>query len=96
MIGRCRRRHRALADRDVARLVGYDDVQTVTAAALKLLPLDPAVATGWACAALPRIEALATSVAVLTEPADIPASAAPQIEPVGRGPRRTTRRLFRA
>src|SRR5213078_3477578 len=31
----------------LARVVGYDDLQTVASAALKLLPLDPAETTGW-------------------------------------------------
>lgn len=31
----------------VARLVGYDDVQTVVAASLELLPVDPAQAAAW-------------------------------------------------
>src|SRR5690606_26018731 len=31
----------------LARLVGYDDVQTVGAAALKLLPLDPTEVAAW-------------------------------------------------
>ena len=41
------RGHLGLGPASLARLVGYDDVQTVCAAALKLLPLDPVVATGW-------------------------------------------------
>ncbi|MGW5362947.1 urease accessory protein UreF [Actinopolymorpha pittospori] len=85
-----------LSPTELAQLVGYDDVQTITAAALKLLPLDPAVATGWAYVALPSIDALATHVAALTEPADIPASAAPQTDLWAQTHDRTTRRLFRA
>ena len=34
-----------------ARLVGFEDVQTVIAAALKLQPFDPAVGVAWAAAA---------------------------------------------
>jgi len=80
----------------LARLVGYDDVQTVCAAALKLMPLDPYEATGWAHAALPAVEALAHSVAPLTKPGDIPAAGAPQIEAWAEDHAATTRRLFSA
>lgn len=80
----------------LARLVGYDDVQTVCAAALKLLPLDPAEVAGWVLAALPAVEALATEVAALSEPAAIPAAGAPVIEAWAEAHARTTRRLFSA
>ncbi len=80
----------------LARLVGYDDVQTVAAAALKLLPLDPAVATGWVHDALPAVAAMAASVAALTRPEEIPATAAPQTEAWAEAHARTTRRLFSA
>ena len=52
----------------LARVVAYDDVQTVLAAALKLLPLDPADAASWCVDLLPDIDAFAVDVA---EP-DIP------------------------
>jgi urease accessory protein len=80
----------------LSRLVGYDDVQTVASAALKLLPLDPAVATGWVHDALPAVATTAASVARLTEPAGIPATAAPQTESWAEAHARTTRRLFSA
>jgi urease accessory protein len=81
---------------DVAEVVGYDDLQTVAAAALKLRPLDPAVATGWVVAALPRLGALVEQVAALTSPTDIPATASPWIEQLAEDHAVTTRRLFRA
>lgn len=81
---------------ELARVVGYDDVQTVTSAALKLLPLDPAVVTGWAHDALPLVAALADDVARLTEPARIPAAGAPQTEVWAEAHARSTRRLFSA
>ncbi|UDY25210.1 urease accessory protein UreF [Nocardioides sp. Kera G14] len=80
----------------LARLVGYDDAQTVAAAALKLLPMDPADATGWVLDALPLIEDLAADVAALTEPGDIPASGAPQFEAWAQAHATATRRLFSA
>jgi urease accessory protein len=80
----------------LARLVGYDDVQTVCAAALKLLPLDPYDATAWAHDALGDVEALAVEVAPLTTPGGIPAAGAPQIEAWAEAHAVTTRRLFSA
>ena len=80
----------------LARLVGYDDVQTVAAAALKLCPLDPAETTRWVLGALPEIERLAAAVAGLTDPEDIPAAGAPQIEAWAEAHARQTRRLFSA
>ncbi|HEY5117416.1 MAG TPA: urease accessory UreF family protein, partial [Nakamurella sp.] len=40
-----------LSGAQLVRLIGYDEAQTVAAATLKLAPLDPAVATGWAMSA---------------------------------------------
>ena len=80
----------------LAHLVGYDDAQTVASAALKLLPLDPVVATGWVHDALPAVAAMATGVARLTEPTHIPALSAPQTELWAEVHARTTRRLFSA
>lgn len=80
----------------LARLVGYDDVQTVASAALKLLPLDPAEVTGWVLRALPVVDDLAAEVAPLTRPDQIPASGSPQIEEWAEAHSRTTRRLFSA
>lgn len=80
----------------LGRLVGYDDVQTVASAALKLLPLDPADVTCWVYDALPEVDRLATAVAHLHDPDDIPAAGAPQIEAWAEAHARTTRRLFSA
>ncbi|GAA1535230.1 urease accessory protein UreF [Nocardioides humi] len=80
----------------LARLVAYDDVQTVCAAALKLLPLDPAAVTGWVAEALPGVAEVASAVADAELPSDIPACAAPQIEAWAQAHAVTTRRLFRA
>lgn len=80
----------------LARLVGYDDVQTIASASLKLLPLDPAAATGWVHDALPEVAAAAEDVAGLTDPRDIPATAAPQTEVWAQAHARSTRRLFSA
>ncbi len=85
-----------LPARSLARLVGYDDVQTVAAAALKLLPLDPAATTAWVWHLLPDIDHLADRVADLADPDEIPAPSAPQIESWAQAHARTTRRLFSA
>lgn len=80
----------------VARLVGYEDVQTVAAATLKLAPVDPVDATGWVVAAQPAIDALARDVAHLTDPRAIPAHGAPLVEQWAETHARTTERLFSA
>ncbi|MFI5623239.1 urease accessory UreF family protein [Nocardioides sp. NPDC051685] len=85
-----------LAPASLARLVAYDDLQTVAAAALKLLPLDPLDATSWVHDLLPEAERLAAEVAPLTTPDDIPAASAPQLDLWAQAHARTTRRLFSA
>ena len=80
----------------VARLVGYEDVQTVAAATLKLEPVDPVVATGWVVASQAAIDALAHDVAPLTDPRAIPAHGAPLVEQWAETHARTTERLFSA
>jgi urease accessory protein len=81
---------------ELARVVGYDDVQTVLAAALKLLPLDPADATAWCVELLADVDVLADHVSGLTDTTDIPATGAPQIEAWAQAHARATRRLFSA
>ncbi|WP_239455511.1 urease accessory protein UreF [Nocardioides gilvus] len=79
-----------------ARIVGYDDIQTVVAAALKLTPLDPAEATGWVVRAFPALEGLVAGVVDLACPEEIPARNAPVIEDHAERHAHTTRRLFSA
>lgn len=81
---------------DLARLVAYEDAQTVAAALLKLEPLDPATAVRWALEACEYFGAYAPSVAVLTEPEAIPAFSGPQIEEWAEAHTSLERRLFRA
>ncbi|WP_246382883.1 urease accessory protein UreF [Nocardioides stalactiti] len=88
--------HLALGPEPLARLIGYDDVQTVCAAVLKLAPTDPSVVTGWVVDSLPDVDRLAATVAHLEEPADVPAVGCPQIEAWAEAHARTSRRLFRA
>jgi urease accessory protein len=79
-----------------ARLVGFEDVQTAIAAALKLRPFDPAVGAAWSIAAAPPVEDMVTRVAGLSDPDDIPAYAAPQLEHWAQLHKHSERRLFRA
>ena len=81
---------------ELARVVAYDDVQTVLSAALKLLPLDPADATAWCIGLLPDVDRLAEEVCGLTRPSDIPATGSPLIEGWAQAHARTSRRLFSA
>jgi urease accessory protein len=85
-----------LSSESLARVVAYDDVQTVLAAGLKLLPLDPADAAAWCVTLLPDVDRLAADLAGLTEPAHIPATGAPLIEGWAQAHARATRRLFSA
>lgn len=85
-----------LAAVELARVVAYDDVQTVLSAALKLLPLDPADATAWCVELLPDVDRLADEVSTLTATSDIPATGSAQIEGWAQAHARTTRRLFSA
>ena len=80
----------------LVRLVGYDDVQTVLSAALKLEPFDPAQATGWALAAGPDVEALVARIAGLSDPDAIPARSAPALEHWLQDHAHQERRLYRA
>ncbi|MEV7655153.1 urease accessory UreF family protein [Streptomyces anulatus] len=89
--------HRAaMAPDDVARLVGYDDVQTVAAALLKLEPQDPLLIAGWVKDLLPHIDEMAAQVAHLHTPEQIPAHGAPLIERWAETHDTTTERLFSA
>ncbi|MFD4763298.1 urease accessory protein UreF [Streptomyces sp. NPDC058439] len=89
--------HRATMDpADVARLVGYDDVQTVTAALLKLEPQDPLLIAAWVKDLLPDIDEMAAQVAHLCTPEQIPAHGAPLIERWAETHDTTTERLFSA
>lgn len=85
-----------LGPTSLARMVAYDDLQTIAAAALKLEPLDPADTTRWVFDRLARLDSLAVSLAPLTHPDDIPAVGSPQTEVWAELHTHATRRLFRA
>jgi urease accessory protein len=86
----------ALSPAQVALLVCHDDVQSVCAAALKLLPLDPADTSAWLLGASTLVDQVVASVAPLTEPDGIPAPAAPLMEAWQHAHARQPRRLFSA
>jgi urease accessory protein len=70
-----------LDDECAAAVALYDDAATVTSAALKLLPLDPALATRWLAELAPVIGALAAAVAADGRPLDEqPGPAAPALD----------------
>jgi urease accessory protein len=70
-----------LDDERTALLALYDDAATVTSAALKLLPLDPAVTTRWLAQLAPAMTLAARAVAADQRPlAEQPAPAAVALE----------------
>lgn len=85
-----------LSAAQTARLVAYEDVQSVAAAMLKLAPVDPVEVTRWVIACAPRIELLVSETAVITGAGQIPACGAPMIELWAEAHARTTERLFSA
>lgn len=85
-----------LSAAQLVRLVGYDDVQAVVSAALKLEPLDPLDTTAWVLEAHPAIEALVPRLEGLRDHRRIPAAGAPLIEAWADAHTRTARRLFSA
>jgi urease accessory protein len=85
-----------LSAEQVARLVGYDDAQTVVAASLKLLPVDPAEAAGWLAALHGPIEDLTSAVAGFTSPDEIAAYGAPLVDAFAQAHATERMRLFHA
>ncbi len=81
---------------DLALLMAYDDVQTIAAAALKLLPLDPLEVTSWVLAVQPEIDALVAKVSGLTEPHQMPCQSLPMLDAYVADHARASRRLFHA
>lgn len=78
----------------LARLACYDDAQSVVAAALKLLPIDPMTATGWILAAEEKINAVAADALHARSLEDLPALSAPWMEHWAEDHTERTRRLF--
>ncbi|WP_343964370.1 urease accessory protein UreF [Kribbella koreensis] len=85
-----------LSAEQTARLVGYDDAQTVVAASLKLLPVDPADAASWLLKLHPAIEELVSAVSGTTTVAAIPAYGAPLVDVFAQAHAVERMRLFHA
>jgi len=79
----------------LARLVAYDDLQSVLAASLKLLPGDPVDATARLLSLAPEVEAMVDEVIDVAGPDDIPAWSAPLLEAWAEAHAGAERRLFR-
>lgn len=85
-----------LDDRRTALALAYDEVASVTSAALKLLPLDPLAAVDWSIGAADDLAAavdVATRIATIN---DVAACAAPQLETWQQRHATHDRRLFHA
>jgi urease accessory protein len=86
----------SLGPAELAMVVCYDEVQTITGAALKLWPLDPVQTLRWALDALPMVDAVVGQVAGVTDPAQIPATSTPLMDQWVDAHARANRRLFSA
>lgn len=83
-------------DAQAARSCLYDDVQTVTSAALKLLPVDPVEPVEWLLAATDDIEAVVTAAVGVTGITEMPAATGPLVEQWSLEHHARSRRIFRA
>ncbi|MFW0788938.1 urease accessory protein UreF [Gordonia sp. CPCC 205333] len=81
---------------DLVRLVIYDETASAAAALLKLEPRDPAEVTGWVLRVCAALDDAVDGVAVIVDPAAIPAAGAPQAEGWAQAHALLTQRLFRA
>ncbi|MCW2805569.1 MAG: Urease accessory protein UreF-like protein [Propionibacteriaceae bacterium] len=85
-----------LGPADIARLVAFDDVQMVIAAALKLEPFDPLLGVQWSLAAAAEVDCMVRRISNACTPADIPAHSAPLLEQWAQQHATEERRLYRA
>lgn len=83
-----------LAEPDAARAALYDDVQTVTAASLKLLPVDPADTVGWVLDVADEVERGVEAAVACPGIDDLPAHGAPLIDQFSLIHHHRTRRIF--
>ncbi|MGW8943722.1 urease accessory protein UreF [Streptomyces koyangensis] len=81
---------------ELAHAVVHDELQTVAAAALKLLPGDPLDSVAWLLAARPEAEAAVELALAVRTPDGLPARAAPLTEQWALDHARRERRLFLA
>lgn len=80
----------------LARLVAYDDIQSVLAASLKLAPADPVEVSALGLTMLDGLDDFVAGLQHVTTAEDIPSSSAPLIEQWAQQHATTERRLFRA
>ncbi|MGW4231057.1 urease accessory protein UreF [Streptomyces sp. NPDC004980] len=85
-----------VTEEELAYAVVYDELQTITSAALKLLPGDPLDSVAWILATGPDAEAAVTAALAVRNPADLPARTAPLTEQWALEHERSERRLFLA
>lgn len=81
---------------ELARVLVHDEIQTITSAALKLLPLDPAITVEWALGVHPIAEAVAVAAASVDCAADIPCPSMPMLDSWAHHHAESNRRLFSA
>lgn len=83
-----------LDEQQVARACLYEDAQTVAAAALKLLPVDPAETARWVWESADVIRESTDRATSVTRPTDLPAVTAPLVEHWALQHTTRTRRIF--
>ncbi|MFF9350029.1 urease accessory protein UreF [Streptomyces sp. NPDC014734] len=85
-----------VSEEDLARGVVYDELQTITSAALKLLPGDPLDTVAWILAAEPDAAAAVDEALAVRSPDELPARTPPLTEQWALEHARRERRLFLA
>nr|AQT39098.1 UreF [Streptomyces sp.] len=84
------------SEAELAHAVVYDELQTITSAALKLLPGDPLDPVAWILAAEPEATAAVTAALAVRTPGELPARTALLTEQWALEHARRERRLFLA
>lgn len=69
-----------VSEENCAEICGYDDMQRITEAVLKLLPTDPTLVTKWLVDIEGKVSAVAKTAQETENPEDIPAMGAPWME----------------
>ncbi|MEU0303656.1 urease accessory UreF family protein [Streptomyces sp. NPDC006175] len=85
-----------VGEEEMAYAVVYDELQTITSAALKLLPGDPLDSVAWILGAESDAAAAVSAALAVRTPAELPARTAPLTEQWALDHERSERRLFLA
>lgn len=85
-----------VGEQECAEVCCYEDLQSVAAAALKLLPATPAAVTRWVLDAGARVPGVVRSARAASDCASLPAFSAPWMEIRAQEHSTRTRRLFHA